>query len=160
MQLERITVASDGSPYGNQAVEAAIDLAKKFGSRLSILSVAPLVPLYVAPAEPWVPAQVPPTEVEHYRQVVAAAVQKAEAAGVAAVSGVLLEGVVVDEIIAHVEAHPTDLLVLGSRGLSAAKRLLLGSASDAVLHHLKVPVLIVRGPPPAPAPAAAPATPG
>jgi len=73
-----------------------------------------------------------------------AAVKRAEDAGLPQVTGVLLEGVVVDEIIAHIELHPTSLLVIGSRGLSTAKRLLLGSVSDAVLHHLKVPVLVVR----------------
>lgn len=143
-----ITVATDGSAFGQQAVDVAIDLAKKYGSKLAIVSVAPLVPLYVSSAEPWVPTEVPPSETDHYRTVVNAAVQRAEAAGISEVTGVLLEGVVVDEIIAHVEHHPTGLLVIGSRGLSTAKRLLLGSVSDAVLHHLKVPVFVVRGPAP------------
>lgn len=140
----KILVATDGSAFGQQAVDVAVDLAKRYGSQLSILSVAPLVPLYVSSAEPWVPTEVPPTETEHYRTVLSSAVQRAEKAGVSNVTGVLLEGVVVDEIIAYVEHHPADLLVIGSRGLSTAKRLLLGSVSDAVLHHLKVPVLVVR----------------
>jgi nucleotide-binding universal stress UspA family protein len=142
----KITVATDGSSFGQQAVDAAIDLALKYSSQLSIVSVAPLVALYASSAEPWVPTEVPPTEIDHYRAVVNAAVKRAEAAGVKEVTGVLLEGVPVDEIIAHVEHHPTNLVVIGSRGLSTAKRLLLGSVSDAVLHHLKVPVFVVRGP--------------
>ena len=142
----KITVSTDGSAFGQQAVDVAIDLAKKYGSKLAIVSVAPLVPLYVSSAEPWVPTEVPPSETDHYRTVLNAAVKRAEDAGLPDVTGVLLEGVVVDEIIAHVEHHPTSLLVIGSRGLSTAKRLLLGSVSDAVLHHLKVPVLVVRGP--------------
>jgi nucleotide-binding universal stress UspA family protein len=144
--FDRITVATDGSLFGQRAVETAIDLARRYQSKLSILAVAPLIPLYVSSGEPWVPTQVPPSETDHYRAVVNAAVQGAEAAGVTAVSGVLLEGVVVDEIIAHLEQNPADLLVLGSRGLSTAKRLLLGSVSDAVIHHLKVPVLLARAP--------------
>ena len=142
----RITVATDGSEYGQQAIEVAIDLAARYHAKLEILSVTPLVPLYVTSTEPWVPTEIPSSETEHYRALVNAAVQQAEQAGVSEVTGVLLEGVVVDEIIAHVEHHGTDLLVLGSRGLSTAKRILLGSVSDAVLHHLKVPVLVVRGP--------------
>jgi len=142
----KILVATDGSAYGQQAVDVAIDLAKRYQSQLSVLAVAPLVPLYVSSAEPWVPTEVPPSETDHYRSVLSAAVKRAEEAGVTNVTGVLLEGVVVDEIIAHVERHPVDLLVLGSRGLSTAKRLLLGSVSDAVLHHLHVPVLVVRTP--------------
>jgi nucleotide-binding universal stress UspA family protein len=147
-QYARITVATDGSAFGQLAVDSAIDLAKKYGSQLVILSVAPLVPSYVAAADAWVPTGIPTSEIEHYRGVVGAALKRAEEAGLTGVTGVLLEGVVSDEIIAHVEHHPTDLLVLGSRGLSTAKRLLLGSVSDAVLHHLKVPALVVRGPAP------------
>jgi nucleotide-binding universal stress UspA family protein len=144
-KFDSITVATDGSAYGQQAVDTAIDLSKKYGSKLAIISVAPLVPMYVAAAEPWVPTEVPTSETQHYRNVVSTAVKRAEDAGVTSVTGVLLEGVVIDELIAHVEHNATDLLILGSRGLSTAKRLLLGSVSDAVLHHLKVPVLIVRG---------------
>ena len=140
----RITVATDGSLYAEEAIAYAIEIAKKFQSELSILSVAPLVPLYVSSTEPWVPAEVPESEVGHYRDVVDRAVKRAESQGITSVTGICLEGVVVDEIIGHVERHPPDLLILGSRGLSAAKRLLLGSVSDAVMHHVNCPVLIAR----------------
>jgi nucleotide-binding universal stress UspA family protein len=50
----------------------------------------------------------------------------------------------VDEILAFLYQHPTDLLVLGSRGLSAARRLLLGSVSTAMVTHAPCPVLVVR----------------
>ena len=44
------------------------------------------------------------------------------------------------------EQNPTDLLVVGSRGLSAARRLLLGSVSTALVNHAPCPVLVVRPP--------------
>jgi nucleotide-binding universal stress UspA family protein len=147
LSLKQITVAVDGSSFAEHGLDFAIDLALKYHSEVTILGVAPLVPLYVSTTEPWVPTEVPESEARHYRSVVDASVAKAKAAGVTGVTGVCLEGVIVDEMIAHVEAHPTDLLIIGSRGLSTAKRLLLGSVSDAVSHHVKCPVLIVRGPP-------------
>jgi nucleotide-binding universal stress UspA family protein len=142
----RITVAIDGSKMGDLAFDLALDLAKRYQSDLGVLAVAPLQPVFVSSAEPWVPTEVPEAETNYYRGIVDKALRKAEAAGVTA-TGTCLEGVVVDEIIAHVEKHPTDLLVLGSRGLSTAKRLLLGSVSDAVSHHVRCPVLIARAPP-------------
>lgn len=145
--VRRVTVATDGSPDADRAVGFAIDLAKRYEAQLTILSVAPLVPLYLTGPGPWVPGEVPEGEVQHYRGVVDLAVKRAETEGLSAVTGVCLEGIVVDEILGHLEAHPADLLVLGSRGLSTAKRLLLGSVSDAVSHHVKVPVLITKGPP-------------
>src|SRR5580698_6219191 len=139
----RITVAIDGSKMGDVAFDLALDLAKRYQSDLSVVAVAPVQPVFVSSAEPWVPTEVPEAETNYYRGIVDKAVRKAEAAGVAA-AGTCLEGVVVDELIAQVEKHPTDLLVLGSRGLSTAKRLLLGSVSDAVSHHVNCPVLIAR----------------
>jgi nucleotide-binding universal stress UspA family protein len=147
LNFAKVTVAVDGSSPSDHALDVAIDLSKRYGSVLSIVTVAPLVPLYVPGSEPYIPTEIPESEIQYFRTVVDLAVARAEKAGLGAVTGVALEGVVVDEIIAHVEAHPPDLLVMGSRGLSGAKRLLLGSVSDAVVHHAKCPVLIVRDPP-------------
>lgn len=142
----RITVAIDGSKMGDLALDLAVDLARRYQSDLSVIAVAPLQPVFVSSAEPWVPTEVPEAETNYYRSIVDKAVKKAQTAGVGNATGTCIEGVVVDEIIAWVEKNPTDLLVLGSRGLSAAKRLLLGSVSDAVSHHVTCPVLIARAP--------------
>lgn len=142
----RITVAIDGSQFAAHALEVAADLAKKYGSELTILAVAPLVPIYVASTEAWVPTEVPESEIRHYREIVDRAVEQVKGEGLSAVTGVCLEGVIVDEILGYLDSHTADLLVIGSRGLGTAKRLLLGSVSDAVAHHVRCPVLIVRAP--------------
>lgn len=144
VELHRIAVAVDGSTFATDALEFAIDLAKRYGAQLEVVSVAPL-PVYVASAEPWVPTEVPELEIKHYHDLVDAAVRRCEEAGISAVTGVCLEGHIVDELVSHLEQHPADLLVMGSRGLSTAKRLLLGSVSDAISHHVRCPVLLVRG---------------
>lgn len=149
--FERICVAVDGSPHGEHALNVAIDLAQRYRSSLAIVAVAPLVPVFVSPTEPWIPTGVPEVELKAYREVVDRAVARAKAAGLAGVTGICLEGIVVDELVAHLEAHPADLVVLGSRGLSAAKRLFLGSVSESLLHHVKCTVLLVRAPDAAPA---------
>jgi nucleotide-binding universal stress UspA family protein len=141
-----ITVAVDGSPHAQHALEVAADLATRYGSALTVLGVAPLTPMYVSTTEAWAPLSIPDSEIQHYRKVVDDAVALAKSKGASPVKGVLLEGVIVDEIISQLEKSPTDLLVMGSRGLSTAKRLLLGSVSDAVVHHVGCPVMIVRGP--------------
>jgi nucleotide-binding universal stress UspA family protein len=140
----RITVAIDGSPNAETALDWAIDLARRYSSDLVILSVSPIVPVYISSTEPFVPSGVPPSEISHYQQIAEAAVKRAEAAGVSSVTGVSYEGVVVDEILAHLGEHSTDLFIIGSRGLSTAKRLLLGSVSTAIVNHAPCPVLVVR----------------
>ncbi len=142
--FRRITVSIDGSPNAEAALDWSIDLARKYGADLVIIAVAPIVPVYISTSEPYVPAGVPPSEIGRYREIVEAAVKKAESGGVPSVTGVSYEGVVVDEILSHLEQHPTDLFVIGSRGLSTAKRLLLGSVSSAVVNHAPCPVLVVR----------------
>lgn len=144
--FERILVAIDGSAHGEQALKVAIDLAGRYHASLVIAAVAPLVPVFVSPTEPWVPAGVPDVEIKAYREVVDRAVAQAKGAGLGNVTGVCLEGIIVDELVAHLDEHPADLVVLGSRGLSTAKRLLLGSVSESLLHHVKCPVLLVRSP--------------
>ncbi len=144
--FRRITVAIDGSANGAAALDTAVDLARHYHSDLVVLSIAPLAPVYVTAAEPYVPSNVPESELARYREIVDAAVKRAESAGVANVTGLCDEGVVVDEVLAHLEQNPTDLLVVGSRGLSAARRLLLGSVSTALVNHAPCPVLVVRPP--------------
>jgi nucleotide-binding universal stress UspA family protein len=147
--FRRIAVAVDGSAHADQALDVAIDLAKRYGGELTLLAVAPLIPLYIASSEAWIPSEIPESEAKLFRQIVEQGTAKAKAAGAPSVTGVALEGVIVDEILGYLEAHPADLLVVGSRGLSTAKRLLLGSVSDAIAHHVNCPLLIVRGGPPA-----------
>ena len=43
-----------------------------------------------------------------------------------------------------VEAHDVDAVVVGSRGLSGVKSLLLGSVSSGIVHHVSRPVVVVR----------------
>ncbi|HTT34434.1 MAG TPA: universal stress protein [Thermoplasmata archaeon] len=144
--VERVTVAIDGSPYADRALDFAVDVARRYGAHLTIVSVAPLTAVYLSTTEPWAPAQVPASEIQEYRTLVERAVGRAKEGGLTTVDGVCLEGVIVDELLGFLDAHRPDLLIMGSRGLSTAKRLLLGSVSDAVVHHVKCPVLLIRIP--------------
>jgi nucleotide-binding universal stress UspA family protein len=49
-----------------------------------------------------------------------------------------------EAILQVAEEHPTDLLVVGSRGLSAVARFFLGSVAERVARHASCPVLLVR----------------
>lgn len=145
-EFHRIAVAVDGSPHAALALDVAIDLTRRYAGQLTVIAIAPVQPVYVAPNEPFVASPVPASDLPRYRKIVEEAVGRAEAAGVTAVTGVCEDGVITDEILAFLEQHPADLLVIGSRGLSTARRLLLGSVSTAMVTHAPCPVLVVRGP--------------
>ena len=146
--FHRIAVATDGSDSASSAVRLASDLAKRYDAELLIVAVAPMPTILSSPNGPIVPPTMPQSQVPVYRDLVDTAVAAARASGVRAVSGVCEEGAPVDEILAQVKDHGVDLLVVGSRGLSTAERLLLGSVSSGLVHHAPCPVLVVRLPTP------------
>lgn len=145
-RFRRIAVATDGSETASAALEVAIDLARTYSAELLVVAVAPLAPVFSSPSEPLVPTPLPVNPVPQYREIVDAAVARARAEGLEAVTGVCEEGPVVEEILAQVANHGSDLLVVGSRGHSAALRLLVGSVSTGLVTHAPVPVLVVRPP--------------
>ena len=57
----------------------------------------------------------------------------------------LLNGDVVDEIVAYADNLDADIIVVGSRGHGALASALLGSVSRGILSESKRPVLVVRG---------------
>lgn len=56
----------------------------------------------------------------------------------------VLVGDPADEIVDLAKAEKVDLIIMGSRGLSPIKELILGSVSDKVLHTAPCPVMVVR----------------
>jgi nucleotide-binding universal stress UspA family protein len=141
--FEKILVAVDGSPHADRALEVGVNLAKHYNAVLSIVTVIP-APVVVTTTEPWIPPQLPEAEAKYYQDLLAKSKKKAEDLGVVPKKTDCLEGHVVEELLTYVEKEVPDLLIVGSRGLSTARRLLLGSVSDALVHHVKCPIFIVK----------------
>lgn len=137
--FDRILVAYDGSENSDHALLLAIDLAKKFGSSLELVSVAPVsLPLTgTSPAPP-----LTEHEARMFREILARGRLRATKAGLAEVTTTFREGNVVEELLTHIERVRPDLVLVGARGLSRFRRLLLGSVSAALVAHLRIPVLV------------------
>ena len=71
---------------------------------------------------------------------------KCRAAGVKELQCAVDSGDPVRAILQHAEAEGADLIVLGTRGLSSLKGLLMGSVSQRVCQRAKCPCLIVKEP--------------
>jgi nucleotide-binding universal stress UspA family protein len=76
-------------------------------------------------------------------QILVEAEQFAKELGVS-VEKVLREGDAVNEIVAEAKAGNFDLVVVGHRGMSKLKELLLGGVSEGLSHKAPCPVLIVK----------------
>lgn len=143
--LARILVPVDGSTFAKRALEFAIGLAKICGSTITIMYVVPRR-VYVAAQEAGfipVPALIHDLE-ELGREVLEEAEGLVQAAGVKVVDKVLIHGLPAEEILKRSEAEKFDMIVIGSRGRTAAKAFFLGSVSNKISHHAKCPVLIVK----------------
>lgn len=137
-----ILVAVDGSRAAGHALLEAIDLARREGARLTLITVA-APPRFRIAIPPYIVPFVSNDELEQEARKI---VERAEALVPedVPVSTVVRRGSAAKAILERVVAGEHDLVVMGSRGLGATGSLILGSVSRAVLAQSPVPVQIVR----------------
>jgi nucleotide-binding universal stress UspA family protein len=138
----RILACVDASPAGQQVGAAAIEMATRFGCRLTLLTVLPWTGKDVQPdLERLVPMD---PEGRPIHRIMEDAQSEALKKGVSSVELVYLRGKVVESVLEHLEHAPPDLVVVGTRGLSRGSRLLLGSVSSRLVSEAPCPVLVIR----------------
>jgi nucleotide-binding universal stress UspA family protein len=60
------------------------------------------------------------------------------------VKKIVVEGHAVEEIVRVANQENIDLIVIGARGVSHMREMLLGSVTDGVMHHVRCPVLVIK----------------
>ncbi|HWC86194.1 MAG TPA: universal stress protein [Solirubrobacteraceae bacterium] len=142
-----ILVGTDGSDTATTAVRYAIDLARQLEARLQIVSAYEPVPgqrlrqeSVEAPSD--VQWMVSPRE--DVLALLDQAEEEARGAGLSDVETFARKGDAADAILDVAEEVRSDLIVVGNRGMTGAKRFLLGSIPNKVSHHAPCSVLIVR----------------
>lgn len=142
-----ILVGTDGSETASTAVRHAIGLARDLEARLQIVSA------YEPTADERLlleRTQVPP-DIEwtvNPRSDVLELLERAQAsareAGVSDVETFARQGDAADAILDVAEERGADLIVVGNKGMTGAKRFMLGSVPDRISHHAPCSVLIIR----------------
>jgi nucleotide-binding universal stress UspA family protein len=141
--MKTIVIATDGSEAARDAVSFGVGLAIDQRADVALVHVVPRFD--VVPTIAFGMPSARTHSIATKEQIVLEA-----ASAVAAARGVvartkLLEGDVVDEIVAYADVVDADLIVLGSRGHGTFASAALGSVSQGVLHEARRPVLVVRG---------------
>jgi nucleotide-binding universal stress UspA family protein len=149
-RINRILLPTDGSESATRAANVAIEVAKKFRAELIVLHVIAVPPTGVAKARLSPGYDV---ELQEYFEsarkkadsIVDEVTQLAKAKNVKATSLIREYSFsVVETILEQATKNNVDIIVMGTRGLTGFKELLIGSVSSGVLHHAHSSVLIVR----------------
>ncbi len=144
--FEVIVAGTDGSETAGIAVEQAVELAAATGAKLEIVSAYEPVPVSRLRAE----VQQAPPDVqwtigprEDVESLLESAAQLAERAGVKAATHAR-QGDPADAILDVAEETHAGLIVVGNKGMTGARRFLLGNVPNKISHHAPCSVLIIR----------------
>ena len=134
--IRKILVAVDGSETSSKAEENASELAEKYG--------ADLIALYI------VPPNIKSSEIfdlakQYGQKIVDEVKHEASAKKLNVQTEVLWDvGSVTKAIVEYAENNNVNLIVLGTRGISGIKRMLLGSTASGVVTYSHCPVMVVK----------------
>lgn len=136
--FEHVVVAVDGSPEGSKTVAVAVDLTARFASRVTVVHVREYERYEGDDVDlgPPIPAE----------QLVEDVVSAFREGGVAARGEVrrVTAGRTPEQIVEVATESGADLIIMGTRGMTEWKSLLLGGVANKVVQHAPCPVLLVR----------------
>jgi nucleotide-binding universal stress UspA family protein len=141
-----IVVGTDGSETANEAVRQTTELAKAVGAKVMVVSAfEPVGNQRLREERQQVPEDMQwmVNEREDVEATLKQAGEQIEAAGVP-VETFSRQGDPADAILDVAEENNADLIVVGNKGMSGAKRFLLGSVPNKVSHHAPCSVMIIR----------------
>lgn len=150
--FSKILLCTDGSEQALQVTQVAIEFARRFKSDIVLINATDLVTAAAAYPAYYVPEAVGPSQIaiEYAEQIQQDILNNIvcilQTAGVSYRSRAEV-GQPVERLLEVAEEEKADLILMGSRGMSAWSALLLGSVSEGVVHHAHCPVLVVRGKP-------------
>ena len=144
---QNILIATDGSTLAEKAVKHGLELAKGIGAKVTALIVEAPFSLYSVPESKM--QRMPEAFAQHVEHVKQHATQVlSHVAAMASDSGVRCDTLQVEHdhpyeaIITTANERGCDLIVMASHGRSGLTALLLGSVTNKVLTHTKLPVLV------------------
>jgi nucleotide-binding universal stress UspA family protein len=149
-KISKILVAVDGSEGSILAADCAVDMAKKNNAKLIALNVISSQYLY-SPSYVWRPV-IPTTmdsiikhQEEEAQRWLTIVREKANDNKIKLRTEFIIDPTsIVGAIVEYAERENIDLLVIGSRGLSGFKKLLVGSVASGIVTYALCPVMVVK----------------
>jgi nucleotide-binding universal stress UspA family protein len=143
--LKRIIVPLDGSDFSFRAAKYAIKIAKMANAEI-IFMHAVVNPPYGDPRSAGIMITAYIKEAEELAELwYVKAGNMASNAGVKFMAETILDvASAADSIVNYAESKKADLIVIGTKGRTGLKRLLLGNVASGVVTHARCPVLVTR----------------
>jgi len=143
---QEIIVPLDGSELAEKAIPYAAELARKFGSRITLLSIIEPVVVY---SQPGVVGPVVSVAVEVDQEIITMGNYLARIEEFLQAEGintrkVVRQGDAATQICDYAKEINADLIVMSTHGRSGFRRWVYGSVADKVLRGAEVPVLLIR----------------
>ena len=136
--FRHVLVAVDGSPQSEKTIAVAVDLARRYGAEATVVHVREYERYEGDDVDlgPPIPAE----------ELVGEVVERFRGANVEARGEIrrVSPGSTPEQIVEVARRSGADLIVMGSRGMTEWKSLLLGGVANKVVHHATCPVLLVR----------------
>jgi nucleotide-binding universal stress UspA family protein len=143
-----LLIATDGSKLSEKALTHGVGLAKAVGATITAFYAAPDYPM---PAyadgvvyEPVSRKEYAKLAAEDAERILETATARAKAAGVECKTAFTIASAPWEAILAGAKKHKCDAIVMASHGRRGLSAVLLGSETQKVLTHSKLPVIVVR----------------
>ncbi len=142
MLFKNILVPYDGSSHSKHAFKVALDMAKKYNSKLSMVTVLDTSSGYWGHSTIWDKAMggaknLVTKELESFKSA-------AKKVQMSFHSEIIESHSITKTIVSYSKSKKIDLIVMGAHGITGWDKLILGSVTDSVAHRVRCPVLIVR----------------
>ena len=138
--MKHILIAYEESPVSDHVLERTAELAKAFGARVTVTSVAPVL----VGAGHGIGPYDPPDPPERHAREVHDAISRLGELGVHGATAAPLVGDAVDVIVELAKDRQCDLIAIGAHEGGLVSRLAHGSIGDSIVHRSAVDVLVVR----------------
>jgi len=146
--FKNILVPTDGSQLSSDTAKRAIAFAKETRAKVTFFFAKPDYPVAFygegALIDPTTPDKFAEMAEQQAKAILDAHEAEAKAAGVASAAVSSVSDVPYEAIIAAAEEAGADLIFMASHGRRGFSGLLLGSETQKVLTHSKIPVLVYR----------------
>jgi nucleotide-binding universal stress UspA family protein len=144
MLFQNILTPVDLSTQSTKAFKVALDIAKKYNSKMTILTCLELDASHHIYYEARPNSQQIKKQIKIVKKHFEKLESLAEKNNISIKSKILTSGSAVNNIVTFVKSQKNDLVVIGSHGRTGFDRLLLGSVANGVSQKVNCPILIVK----------------